>query len=49
MTNNFLKAFQEKHASYKSKLLYKISRGFDVKLKNFSKKSILKTKAGKGK
>lgn len=49
MTNNFINAFLNKHASYKSMLLYKISKGIPVKMKNFSKKSILKTKAGRSK
>lgn len=44
MTSNFMKAFLEKHAAYKSELLYKISRGFPVKMKNFSKKPIFKRK-----
>jgi hypothetical protein len=46
MNANFLTGFMKK-ASFKSKLLYRLSRGLDVKLKGFSKKSLKNTKAGK--
>jgi len=46
MNNNFLDGFR-KSASFKSNLLYRLSKGLSVKMKGFSKKSIKKTSVGK--
>lgn len=46
MNENFVNGFK-KAASFKSMILYKLSKGLPVKMKGFSKKSIRKTIAGK--